>query len=202
MKVTTALVALLIVGTSAFANNGNSDEKNAKKNKVVVINNTQSKYKVVYMGEQKEKVTLRLFDAKGKIIDTRVVKNDGGFALPYDFESLPSGEYTFEILNANGDKQTQTVEHVLRSAKKEDNNALKANILDINDNQKYRLVAISKNDKPVSINIYGDNDKLLHSETITEASEFRKVFDLKDVDSDNIRFEVSNSKRTISLDAK
>ena len=202
MKVTTALVALLIVGTSAFANTGNSDEKKAKNSKVAIINNTQAKYKVVYMGEEKAKVTLKVRNAQGEIVDNRVVKNDGGFALPYDFESLPSGEYTFEVISADGSVETQTVEHFNKTIKKEKAGKLIANVLDISDNQKYRLVAISKDNSPVSIKIYGDNDHLLHKEVVEDAESFRKTFDLSAIDSENIRFEVSNGTRTVSLNAK
>lgn len=202
MKVTTALVALLIVGTSAFATGGKSDDKKPAKSKVAIINNSQSKYKLVYMDESRGKVFLKVKNASGEIVDSRTVKNDGGFALPYDFESLPSGEYMFEIEAADGTIETQLVEHVKKTPARKSVNELKANVLDINDNQKYRLAAISNNDSPISVKIYGDNNSLLHSEVIDETQGFRKTFDLKDVDSESIRFEVSNGKKSVSLTAK
>ena len=204
MKITTALAALLIVSTAAFATGGDSnDDKKAKKSKVAVINNSQSKYKVVYMDEAKGKVTLKLKNERGETVDTRVVRNDGGFAQPYDLESLPAGKYTFEVTTSKG-TETQTVEHTKAIAEKakKTKSSLKANILDISGNQKYRLVALSEEANPISVKIYGDDDKLLHSEMIRNTDAFRKVFDLESIEDDNIRFEISNGSDSVYMTAK
>mgnify|MGYP001797895722 FL=1 len=125
------------------------------------------------------------------------MENEAGFAQQYDFEQLPLGQYTFEIIRPDGAKIIQKVQHIAAIAQAE----IKANVLDVNDNNKFRLAVVKYNDQPVDLRIYNDQDELIHSETIRSKDSFRKTFDLIEAEGDSFRFDLKNKNSTLSVSA-
>ncbi|MEM6523177.1 MAG: hypothetical protein AAGF85_03705 [Bacteroidota bacterium] len=196
MKSLTAAALLLIVGSVAFANNSKKDKKSTS-SKVAVVQNTDQKFKLVYLEEEAGQVKVNIKNSRGSIVHSQSVSNQSGFAQQYDFENLPMGQYTFEIIQPDGSKIIQKVEHKEAIAELE----IKADLLNINDDKKYRLAVIKYNENPVDVNIYNEKDELIHSETVKSKEGFRKIFDLSEADGENFRFDLKNKKNTLSVSA-
>ncbi|MGD1958701.1 MAG: hypothetical protein ACFB2Y_07585 [Fulvivirga sp.] len=196
MKSLTAVAVLLIVGSVAFANNPKKDEKTTS-SKVAVIQNTSQKFKLIYLEETAGNVKVNIKNAQGNLVHSQLVENEAGFAQQYDFEQLPLGQYTFEIIRPDGAKIIQKVQHIAAIAQAE----IKANVLDVNDNNKFRLAVVKYNDQPVDLRIYNDQDELIHSETIRSKDSFRKTFDLIEAEGDSFRFDLKNKNSTLSVSA-
>lgn len=196
MKKITALVALLIVGVAAQANNDKNKTSDTKK--IAIVQNSTDKFKVVYLDKNPGKVSIDIADSKGKIVYSQKVENVDGFAQSYDFKGLPEGQYTFNIVNPDGTKTKKAVTF----EKPEIQPEFKANILDVNDKNKFRLSVLKSNDEPVVVNIYNSSNKLIHTEKIKESESFRKTYDLGQVKDKDLRFEIKNKGAKVMLSSK
>ncbi|MEM9391877.1 MAG: hypothetical protein AAGA02_15470 [Bacteroidota bacterium] len=196
MRSLTAVAVLLMVGSVAFANNSKKDKKTTS-SKVAVVQNTNQKFKLVYLEEMVGEVKVNIKNAQGSLVHSQLVENEAGFAQQYDFEKLPLGQYTFEIIRPDGAKIIKKVQHKAAIAQAE----IKGHVLDVNDNKKFRLAVVKYNDQPVDINIYNDQNELIHSETVRSKDSFRKTFDLIEAEGDNFRFDLKNKNSTISVSA-
>src|SRR5687768_9204205 len=58
--------------------------------------------KVFYRGEQAGKVKVTIFNAHGRMVHKETLKNTENFMRPYNFSSLPAGDYTIELSDAKG----------------------------------------------------------------------------------------------------
>lgn len=196
MKSLTAAAVLVIVGSVAFANNPEK-EKETTSSKVAVVQNTNQKFKLVYLEESAGKVKVNIKNSSGSIVHSQSVENEEGFAQQYDFAKLPLGKYTFEIIRPDGTKIIQKVQHKAAIAEAE----IKADVLSISENKKFRLAVIKYNDRPVDVSIYNERNELIHSETIKSKAGFRKIFDLSEADGNDFRFDVKNRNSTLSVSA-
>lgn len=195
MKTLTTLAALLIAGASAYANVGENNEKKptSSKKTVAVVQNVQDKYKLVYLLENKGAVKINIFNEAGERVYAQTVSNQKGFAQQFDFSTLPYGTYTFEVTNPDDSKVSEVVEHRKPAA------SVKANILDVNDGSKFRLAVLQNSLEPVKVQIFDSNGKVVYQEIIDAGKGFRKVYDLKNVNSSSYRFEVSNNEGTVTM---
>lgn len=188
-------LAMLVVAT-AYATDKNNDEKKlpkkVEKKTVAVINNSEQIFKLVYLEKSDGIVKVALKNEKGELVHNQTIKNSDGFAQPYNLENLNDGEYSFEITNPDG----TTVKENIIVEKPSANFA--ADVLDVNDNKKFRLAIVYKDQAalPTSVKIYNEKDDLIYSETAENLRSFRKVYDLKDVYGDSFRFVISNKSGT------
>lgn len=58
--------------------------------------------KVFYKGEQTGKVKVNIYNEQGKLVFNEILRNTENFMRPYNFSFLPAGEYTIELLDAQG----------------------------------------------------------------------------------------------------
>lgn len=198
MKILTTMAALLIAGASVYANvNGNTNVD--PKKSVAIIQNVQAKYKLVYLKESKGIVRIDILNEAGKQVHSQSVSNESGFAQQFDFTSLPYGKYTFVVTHPDGTKISEEVNH---SKPERTATGLRADVLDINDNNKFRLAVLKSNDDPINVKIYDGEDRLLHQEVITGDEGFRKTYDLKNVKASSFRFEISDNNSTVTMFSK
>lgn len=202
MKTSTLAVALLLVAATAFATEKDkrvepSSEAAAKT--VAIINNNPQEFKLIYLLKEQGKVKINLKNADGFTLHQTTVKNDGGFAQPYDLKDLPEGQYTFEINTPDG----SVVDQQISIEKPDAEPAFAADILNVNDGKKFRLAVVNKNDwaLPTSIKVYDEKENLIHSEQIENLYGFRKIYDLSEVASNSFRFAISNATGTRSITA-
>lgn len=193
MKTLTTLAALLIAGASVYANVGNNNPLEPKK-KVAIVQNVQAKYKLVYLNENKGNVKIDIVNEEGKVVHHQTVANENGFAQQFDFSPLPEGKYTFEITHPDGTKMSKEVEYKKHIASSD----MRAGVLDINGNKKFRL-AVIKNDAPVEVKIFDDKNNLLYEDVVHSTEGFRKVYDMKDIEATSFKFEVSSNNNTVTL---
>lgn len=190
MKTLTTLVALLLAGTIyAHANNENL----APKKKVAISNNVEAKYKLIYLNENEGAVSISIINESGEKVHSQTVKNNKGFAQQFDFASLPEGSYTFEVVHPDGSIETEVV-HYSKGA----NTGFRANLLNVDNGQKFRL-AVLNNSGLVDIKIFDDKDALIHTATLRHAKGFRRIYNLKKIQSSSFKFEVSNNNDTVTL---
>ena len=189
----TTLGVILFIGTSVFATDGN--EKTNAKTKLAVVQNEQAKFKLVYLESASGEVTIKLRNNLGVVIHKQTVNSEGGFSQPYDFNSLPAGEYKFELIKSDGTVLSQKIEH--KAWEKQTD--FKADVLNINDDKRFRL-AVTQSEE-VKVKIYNDKFKLVHQETLNGSKGIRRNYDLSQLNGNSFTFEVSNESGTISMDA-
>ncbi|UII34014.1 hypothetical protein LVD17_09330 [Fulvivirga ulvae] len=191
MKILTTLVALLLAGT-VYAN-VNGDENLAPKKKVAIVNNVEAKYKLVYINENQGAVLINIFNDKGSKVHSQTVLNKEGFAQQFDFTSLPEGSYTFEVVHPDGSVEAETINYTKTPAA-----ALKANVLSVDNDRKYRL-AVLNNAGPVDVKIFDNNDRLVHESTVRHPQGFRRIYDMKDLKGSFYKFEITDNNSTVTL---
>lgn len=186
MKRTTIIAAMLLIGVSAFATGTNKSSDNS----FAIANNSLNQFKLVYLQKEEGMVKIYLKNEKGQILHRSNVKNAEGFAQNFDLSQMPAGEYTFSITEPDGTTLKDKVK--VKSVIQESN--FNANILNVNDDKKFRLAVLNKDDNafPTSVNIYDKTGNIIHTETITNLVGFRKIYDLSEVEDDSFVFEVKN----------
>jgi len=199
MKTTTLTVALLLVVATAFATEKDKSTKKAD-TKVAVVNNSPNKYKLVYLEKEPAKVRLSLTNESGQTLHQETIKSEGGFSRPFDFEKLPEGDYTFSVKSNKGEEITEKV--TIEKPKVEKNFA--ADVLNVNDNKKFRLAVVNKDKSamPTKIKLYNENGGLLLEETVEQFYGFRKIYDLSQVEGESFNFTISNETGTETIKAQ
>jgi len=196
MKTTTLTVALLLVVATAFATEKEKPAKKAK-TKVAVVNNSPNKYKLVYLGKETATVKLSLVNERGQTLHKETINSDGGFAKPFDFEKLPEGDYTFSIKSEEGG----VIKEKITVKRRDKIKNFAADVLNVNDNKKFRLAVVNKDEAsmPTTIKLYNENGGLLHEETVENFHSFRKIYDLSQVVGNRFNFIISNQTGTETI---
>jgi hypothetical protein len=167
-------ISLVVVGvlfcTLVFANG--TDEPIAPSSVAVTNSSGSSLFKVYYSAYTEDDVTVSIFNQSGKLVFTEKLRNTDGFIRPYNFERLDEGDYTIEVENEEG----KHVERVHYSAGKIEK---LINIVKLADEGKYLLTVASKGADNVTINIYNDQNELIHSQERFVEKEFAEVINLK-----------------------
>lgn len=148
-------------------------------------------YKVVYEGENTERVRLSVYNNKSERIFSHSTVSKG-FIQPLNFEGLGAGEYTVEIL-AGKTRQTVKINHAPRLIP-----SSFVHITKLNDEGKY-LVSVAKQkseDENITLNIYQDN-RLIYNESNKIADDFAKVYAVKPT-SNNITIAVTDKNGKVT----
>lgn len=205
MKKLTTLVILLAITTASFATDG--DKKKQKKSstpaptketKMAVMKVSSDNYKMYYVSPEEGKVKVRLYSEDGSMIYAQKVRHDEGFALPYSFENLEAGKYTFEVINPDGSVHRQVVTHtdLVESIKLE---TLEANVQRLEDPKKFQLLVMKPNVQDVEIKIRNEHGILVHQERVNFERGFKRVYDLNKLDGKNYTFEIINGNISKAL---
>ncbi|UII22238.1 T9SS type A sorting domain-containing protein [Fulvivirga ligni] len=194
MKFLTAMAAMLIAGTTTFASANFS--KVDPQNTFNVVQNNKDKFKLVYFKPDQGEVKINIYNYSGEKVYEQSVINSDGFSQPFNFESLPVGEYKFEVINPDGSKTSKIVKHGMA------NETLKANILNVNDGKRFRLAVLKYATSPVSVVITDDNDKVVFEETIKSSEGFRKIYDLTDSESSSFNFQITSGEYSVTVPAE
>src|SRR5688572_10929054 len=104
MKIKSFFVAALILASAI-----STVAADAPRTGVAVVPGKVSEiFKVIYKSENAGKVKLNIYNANARVIMSETFSNVNGFILPINFKGLEFGEYTIEVIDANG----KTVEKV------------------------------------------------------------------------------------------
>jgi hypothetical protein len=179
MKKIVVLLVLVIAVGSASANV--SDPKSPVGVSVIKAGTT---FKLFYQGVQSGTVKVSISNAKGDIVFSEIMRRTENFMRPYNFSSLPAGEYTITVADENG-KLSQKITHSIPKKERV------ASLSRIQDGGKYLLTVPNVGKESLTIKIFDQADGLLYSNTEIIEGNFAKLYNLLHV-TGAITFEVSD----------
>ena len=139
--------------------------------------------KLFYRGEQTGKVKVTIYNEKGEKVFIETLRQREHFMRPYNFSSLPEGEYTISLEDEQGTR-TGNVTHRLSSAAKF------AHLMRMRGpGSKYMLAVPGTESSSVTVKIYDQSDRLLYSKTEIVDGSFARLYNLSKVKG-NHTFEV------------
>lgn len=140
--------------------------------------------KVIYKGENAGKVKINIYDASSHIVYSESRSTDAGFILPLNFSGLQFGEYTIELIDANGTK-TEKINYQPAAAK---NNV---HISKLNENGKFLLSVSKIKNEDITVKIFDAANNLVHTSSKQVSGEFAQLFSIKNF-SGACTFEITN----------
>lgn len=182
--ITFALAGL--ISFSSFANDNNDD--------LMELSSVQAKFKHVNIllkeGVGDAKITI--LDEDGNRLHQRRVKQmSDDLIVPYNLESLPSGEYKVEI--TTDDERVVYTVNTFDKAIHVDELPLMAYGKKLGFNT-INLSVIGLTEPGVEVTIrYENDDQVLHRETIDTPEGFKKNFKFTGVDAEDVYFELTDA---------
>ena len=128
-------------------------------------------FKVIYKSETSGKVKLNIYDAQSRVIMSETFIGVDGFILPVNFRGLQFGEYTIELIDANG-KRVEKINYVSAKSEPAANKSI-AHVSKLTDGR--FLLSVVKPNAKVNVRIYSD-DTLVYNETTAVSGDFAQVF--------------------------
>ena len=164
-------VLMMTAGYSVAAGVIEKEKPASSSSRVEVVEIAQSAvYKLSYSSEALGTVKVNIYDSKGELMYTDLIKSVKAFQKMYDFSQLGSGNYKIEVAGAEG-KIEQTIQI---AAVKE---SLIASVATLDTKGKYELHVQNKVMKPVIVSIYDTSDNLIYEDRIDVDHNFSRVYD-------------------------
>lgn len=174
------LILSIVLSSAVFA--GIKDvSADKKENKLKVERQAGSRYELTYLTNGEGSVRVNIYDQEGTKLHSEVISNIKSFSKEYDFDKLPEGTYSFEIVDNSGVVSTE-IKHIVRDK-------VKAQVKPIEDN-KYQVLVRGNDFEPVIINIYDRSRNLIYSDVVKLGKSFTKTYDLSKVSANSFTFEV------------
>jgi hypothetical protein len=183
MKTTTILAAAFLMVSTAFAN-GNETKK-ASQISLFEVDNQQ--FRLIYPFKDQEKVTVRIMDKKGNLIEKDKVQNQRGFLRKYDMSSLSEGQYVMNITSASG--QFEKPFYI------KDEKSLAVNHI---GDKKVKLI-YSGDMENGSVKIFNHEMEVIHKEKHQVMNGFSRVYDLSAFDCEKFTFSIENQMVTLAI---
>lgn len=147
--------------------------------------------KLFYRGEQPGKVKVKIYNENGQIVFSETLQNTEHFMRPYNFSTLPEGEYVIALSDEQATR-TQKVLHTRKSTKRV------AHLTRLNDGEcKYLLAVPNDGQDALTVRIYDESMKLVYQDTQTIDGDFAKVYKLDGISGQHT-FEITDRKGRIS----
>jgi hypothetical protein len=146
-----------------------------------------STFKLLYKGARNADVRVLILNDNGQIIFSERIKNVDGFVRPYNFSSLPEGNYSIELTDADG-RQRERISHYERNKDK-----LASLVRLAGADKKFVLSVPNQGTDNITITIYDESSAVLYSETEEITGNFAKVYNLNQLEG-SVRFNVTDSK--------
>lgn len=209
MKTLTTLLALTI-SVSSFAYTGPGDKEKSKavkpapaaESKMAVMKLNSENYKLFYVpveGADAQKVRVNVYNEDGLRIYSRKHQTSDGFAIPYNFEELQSGTYTFEVINADGSIIREEINHNA-GVQQVELSRMEAIVQRVNpENNKFQLIVVKPDQHDVTIRIRDAYNIVLHEERVNFDKGFKRVYDLGKMDAKYYIFEILSGKQSQTL---
>jgi hypothetical protein len=165
---------------TAFAFAGGDEEKKAEKTSQIKLQEVRNNvYQLVYPFENEQQVTIEIYDQEGKQLKKENIKNQDGFARMYDMSGLKEGKYTFKVKDAEGE---------ISKALNLDRESQIA-VID-RKGGKYQLLVDFSSRSDLYLNVYDENNNLVHHEKHENSKGFARTFDFAKLDGKKYKFEV------------
>ena len=147
--------------------------------------------KLYYRGEQSGKVKVTIYNHSGRVVFKEILKDTEHFMRPYNFVSLPDGEYTIELDDESG-KRYQKVTYSTRKQE------IVAHLTRLNKNEnRYMLAVPNIGKETLTVRIYDGHNKMIYTETQKVEGNFAKMYNLNSV-SGATTFEVLDKTGNIT----
>jgi hypothetical protein len=177
-------IAALIVMAGAVTAVGKDEPSNA--GLAVVPVKGSEVFRVIYKGESASRVKLNVYNSSSQVIFSETVNSSGGFIRPLNFSGLQFGEYTIELTDASGKKSEKVNYQPAKSGSQVHVSKLAA------ADGKFLLSVAQHDGEPITVRIFDGASNLIFTDTRTDASDFAKLYNVKNVDG-SVTFEVSNN---------
>ena len=187
-KTLSVLVVLIAISSVAFARR----LENPGTSPSAAIVKTGSTFKLYYKGTEQADVKVSIRDANDRVLFSETIKKVDGFVRPYNFSSLPEGDYSISIT----DKAGRQIEKI--SYRKERSEAL-AHLLKVGGSDaKYLLTVSNKGENDVTVRIYDSANNMIYNKKEISSRDFAKIYNLEKIGGE-FTFEVSDGNGTTSL---
>jgi hypothetical protein len=184
MKKFNLLFVCVLVSTLAFAN-GTVEPNESASTLAVTNSNGSSVFKLYYKGEQAGMVSVSILDKNNKTVFYESIRNKNGFVRPYNFSDLGAGTYTLVIEDKQG-KQTKEITYTARKIEKV------INLVKMQEAGKYLLSVKSTASDRITVSVYDQFNKLIHSQDKDVKNTFAEVLNLKSINQFTIEISDSN----------
>jgi len=179
MKKLLALVFALIAIGHVYAN-----EFEPKSPVGIAVVKSGDIVKLFYRGEQTGKVKVTIYNAKGHAVFVETMNKTEHFMRPYNFSSLPEGDYTFELTDAKGirfQKVTHSYSPNTSSTYTRPGHLSRLNRFE----NKYLLTVPNRGRESLSVKIFDDRNTLLYEGTEVMDGDFAKVYNLNGIEGEH-----------------
>lgn len=171
MKTNVLLIAALLLVSVHISAVAEETPVNAG---LAIVAKSQDVFKVIFKNERAvSKIRMNIYNASSNLIYTEVVSGDG-FIRPLRFSGLVPGEYTIEITDGTT-KHSEKINY--RPAPAASKKAV--HVSKIAGEEKYLVSVANATGEKVTINIYDEFDRLLHTETRQINDQFAQVYNVK-----------------------
>jgi hypothetical protein len=154
-----------------------------------VVNNG-AVFKLYYKGTQKN-VKVSIYDASGTLVFSESIRKVGNFVRPYNFSSLPEGEYTIEV--SEGDvRQIEKITYKKGIAQR----YVSVRAVKGADNR-FILSIPNQGEEQFSIRILDNTNAVLHDQQYSAKGNFARIYKLDGVKG-TVVIEVKDQKGNVT----
>lgn len=162
----TSLITLVSVAALAFG---------PGESRMVVVNQKNTgNYKVIYQSPNKGRVRLNIVNNHGEVVYSSSTRNTDGFMLPVNFTGMTAGEYTVEVIDAEG-LTSQKLYHGVPSP------INRIHVAKIAKPGKYLLSVASEGQEEIKVRIFDGANNLVHDENLAVNGSLGLVYNLTSV---------------------
>jgi hypothetical protein len=187
MKTRSLFIAALVIVSATVAALG-KEEPNNKGLAVVPVKGSEV-FKVIYKSENSGKVKLNIYNTGSQVVFTETFFGTDGFICPLNFKGLEAGEYTIELIDANG-KKTEKVNFTRATESSASKNVHISKIA--NESGKFLVAVSSTGSEKINVKIYDAANNLVHSEDKKIEGNFAQLYTVKNVNG-ALTFEVTDN---------
>lgn len=171
-KITLTLISVLAAGALAMAKGpGKPGEESSG---FTVMKSGSAQFKLIYKASEAANVRVAIYNDRQELVFSEVFRKRSGFLRPYNFENLPEGQYTVELVSPEG-KQVQTIIHRYELPTP---SSVRVTRISSEEN-KYLITA--KGEDEITVRITDDRNQLLRLDRHEVKGEFAQVYNLKKV---------------------
>ena len=184
MKKLTLLAVLLTVFSAVGFAKATPEDGETSKFKIVAKSDV--KFDFIYVAEEVGEVNVTIYDAKGNQVCNNTVKDSKSFRRTYNFSKLEPGKYKVVVRNEDGTRN-EVINYKVKKA------VLQTFVSKIPDSKSIKVhVGAFNVERPVTVNIYNQNNRLIHTEEIKNKGSFSKVYDLSKTSTKSVNVRVLN----------
>ena len=147
--------------------------------------------KLFYKGAEQSNVKVLILNDLNKIVFSEKIKNTDGFVRPYNFSSLPEGNYSIQLIN-NAGSQIKEVSYTHESA----SNSTREKVMHVThmhgSTNKFVLSVPNVGADELTVTIYNDSNEILYVGKENIVGDFAKIYNLQNYNG-KVKFVVTDS---------